>query len=422
MNRPTSKTTQAKKHAIKRLEEAVLMQESELKSRVEVFHNYNKITTSVTAADFLLVDPEEAAKRQIQLIGTPKNSLLEIFKRFFHSFIPLLSLIFILGLFITGLFVVLFSKNDPIKHLGHEFDIQMAFGANIPSALSPEMTRSFDIDANRNMFAALKKAKEMDPTFEYTLTHVPDTATFIAKYNAYSFLKALTGKEYFTLLGTNSAAQDVWTRTWFGTMQALVLGVLIAISESAIGIALGAYIGFHAGKWLDTFCMRIVEIFTTIPSLILFIILAAIFGTNFWALYIISICTGWVGPLYLTRRLIMLVKDKEYVLAAETVGASKKRLVFFHALPAILGKVFYSIVVRIPNVIFFVAALSFLGIIHPENSYNLGVIINNARSDFRFNPWVLILPVTILVSITLALKFVAIGFHDALEPKSFVKK
>lgn len=209
MNRPTSKTTQAKKHAIKRLEEAVLMQESELKSRVEVFHNYNKITTSVTAADFLLVDPEEAAKRQIQLIGTPKNSLLEIFKRFFHSFIPLLSLIFILGLFITGLFVVLFSKNDPIKHLGHEFDIQMAFGANIPSALSPEMTRSFDIDANRNMFAALKKAKEMDPTFEYTLTHVPDTATFIAKYNAYSFLKALTGKEYFTLLGTNSAAQDV---------------------------------------------------------------------------------------------------------------------------------------------------------------------------------------------------------------------
>lgn len=280
--KPEKKQTTLKvRKAWKRLEEAALMQDSELKRRVEVFHNHNKVTTSITAADFRPVGPEEAAKRQIQLIGAPKNSLLEVFKRFARSFVPLLSLLFILALLITGLLVVLLSPNDPIKHMGHEFDIQISFGANIPSALSPEVTRSFDIDANRNMFAGLKRAKELDPSFDYTLTHIPDTATFIAKYNAYHFLKALTGKEYFTLLGTNSAGQDVWTRTWFGTMQALALGLLIAVSESIIGIALGAYIGFHAGRFIDTFFMRVVEIFTTIPSLILFIILAAIFGTNF---------------------------------------------------------------------------------------------------------------------------------------------
>lgn len=113
--------------------------------------------------------------------------------------------------------------------------------------------------------------------------------------------------------------------------------------------------------------------------------LGSIFGVNFWSLFTIMVVLGWVGPFYTTRSYIIMAKDREYVQAAKSIGASKLRLVLSHALPAILGKVLYTAVVRIPSVVFSVSSLAFFGLIEESNSYNLGVIINTARGDFKYN-------------------------------------
>lgn len=120
--------------------------------------------------------------------------------------------------------------------------------------------------------------------------------------------------------------------------------------------------------------------------------------------------------MYSTRELIVMYKDREFVHSARVVGASKFRQAFYHCLPAVLGKIVYSQMTRISAVIFSVSSLAFLGLIQTNDTYNLGIIVSNARSDFRFNHWVLTFPVFILVTTSLSLKFVSLGLHDALEP------
>lgn len=162
--------------------------------------------------------------------------------------------------------------------------------------------------------------------------------------------------------------------------------------------------------------MRVIDVITSIPGLLWLVMFSSWFGTSFFTLYFINVFFGWTGSVASTRSYIILIKDREFVRSSQAVGSTKLRQVFLHCLPAMFGKILYGQILKIPNVIFFVASLSFLNLIQDSNTYNLGVIINKARGDFRFNHWVLTLPVILLLTITLSLKFFAIGLHDALEP------
>ncbi|UWV83085.1 ABC transporter permease subunit [Mycoplasmopsis cynos] len=163
--------------------------------------------------------------------------------------------------------------------------------------------------------------------------------------------------------------------------------------------------------------MRLVDIFSAPPTLIWLLIFATTFGTTDLTLGFALVFVGWVGAVGRTRLFIITVKDSEFITASESVGASKARLIYRHALPAIIGKISTSYVQSIPSIILSISALAFLGFFQADDA-NLGKIINSNNAAFASNNiWILLLPSIILLSISVSLHFIALGIHDALDPK-----
>ncbi|MCU9934921.1 ABC transporter permease subunit [Mycoplasmopsis cynos] len=162
--------------------------------------------------------------------------------------------------------------------------------------------------------------------------------------------------------------------------------------------------------------MRLVDIFSAPPTLIWLLIFATTFGTTDLTLGFALVFVGWVGAVGRTRLFIITVKDSEFITASESVGASKARLIYRHALPAIIGKISTSYVQSIPSIILSISALAFLGFFQADDA-NLGKIINSAAAFASNNIWILLLPSIILLSISVSLHFIALGIHDALDPK-----
>lgn len=224
-----------------------------------------------------------------------------------------------------------------------------------------------------------------------------------------------------TLLGTTTKGADIWTTTWYATWRAIVIALIAASLQTIIGVSIGAYLGFNAGKRVDTICMRLIDIFLSLPGLIWLLLFVSIFGTNSYALIGALVITGWAGPVSTTRMFIITVKDEEYIIASKSVGAKTSRQIFYHALPAILGKIATNFVRRIPSIIMSVASLAFLGFFNENNDISLGQLLVELIGDAQKNIWILVLPATILLCLSLSLHFIALGVHDALDPKVITK-
>lgn len=167
--------------------------------------------------------------------------------------------------------------------------------------------------------------------------------------------------------------------------------------------------------------MRLIDIFLSLPELIWLLLFVSIFGTNSYALIGALVITGWAGPVSTTRMFIITVKDEEYIIASKSVGAKTSRQIFYHALPAILGKIATNFVRRIPSIIMSVASLAFLGFFNENNDISLGQLLVESIGDAQKNIWILVLPATILLCLSLSLHFIALGVHDALDPKVITK-
>lgn len=224
-----------------------------------------------------------------------------------------------------------------------------------------------------------------------------------------------------TLLGTSETGYDIWTTTWYASWKAIRVALLVAIVQTVIGVSIGAFLGFHAGKMVDTIGMRIIDIIQSLPELIWLLLFVIILGANETTLIIALILVGWSTPVSTTRLFIITVKDEEYIVAAKSVGSSTARQVFVHALPAILGKIATNFVRRIPAIILSISALAFLGFFKEKDDVNLGQMLIDALPQVSNNFWILLLPSLILLTLSLSLQFVALGVHDALDPKVITK-
>ncbi|MDJ1645686.1 ABC transporter permease [Mycoplasma phocimorsus] len=224
---------------------------------------------------------------------------------------------------------------------------------------------------------------------------------------------------YKSLLGTDEVGNDIWTRTWAGTWQVIWIALVVATIETIIGVAIGAYLGFHAYKKVDTIIMRVIEIITSIPGLIWFLLIVSFFNSpSSGALIIAFIIIGWTGPVAGARLFIITVKDEEFIVASKSLGAKEARQIFSHALPAIIGKIAQSFVRRIPSVVLGISSLAFLGFYKDDGlNANLGSLLIEANGKSDKNIWLLVLPTTILMSLSLSLHFIALGVHDALDPR-----
>jgi ABC-type dipeptide/oligopeptide/nickel transport system permease subunit len=232
---------------------------------------------------------------------------------------------------------------------------------------------------------------------------------------------------YF-LFGTNVSGQDLFTLIWLGLRTSLLLGLLAAIFNIVIGIIWGAVSAYYGGQ-VDILMERFTDIWGSFPQITMIGIITVLIGPGFMALFIFMVYDGWIGAAKVTRSQFYRYKGREYVLAARTLGASDRRIIFKHILPNALGTIVTRVILSIPSVIFLEVNLSYLGFgigngqelkIGPIKltGTSIGVILNEGQQQiFAGNLWLVIAPTIIVSVLMITFNMFGNALRDALNPQ-----
>lgn len=218
-------------------------------------------------------------------------------------------------------------------------------------------------------------------------------------------------------LGTDTLGRDLLSRILYGGRISLTVGLVATFVALTIGVTYGAIAGFFGGK-IDTVMMRLVDILYALPFTIFVILLMVFFGRNIVLLFFAIGAVEWLTMARIVRGQIMSIKRMEYIEAARSLGLSRRRIIFRHMIPNILGPVIVYATLTIPAVMLLEAFLSFLGLgVQPPMS-SWGVLIKDGAEKMEEFPWLLQYP-GLAFSITLfSLNFLGDGLRDALDVRS----
>lgn len=215
--------------------------------------------------------------------------------------------------------------------------------------------------------------------------------------------------------GVDDLGRDFFTRIVYGARVSLSIGFSAAVCAVLIGIPLGAAAGYFEGT-TDWVIMRVIEIFSVVPPLLAAMLLGAVSGGGFWAIIIIAGLFGWVQVCLLVRAQVKSFKEKEFVRAAQALGASPGYIIRRHLIPNAISPIIVGFVLAIPLAMMLEASLSFLGIGVPPPTPSWGQMINTG-TDFMYFYWHLAVFPTVALAITvLATTLFGDGLRDALDP------
>lgn len=216
--------------------------------------------------------------------------------------------------------------------------------------------------------------------------------------------------------GTDDIARDVFVRVWVGARISLFIGLAAAVIDLIIGVLWGSIAGLAGGR-LDNIMMRIADVLTAIPYLLVVIILLVVMEPGLVPLIIALSITGWVNMARIVRSEVLSIKNQEYVLAARTLGASTWHLIKRHLIPNAMGAILVTMTLTIPNAIFTEAFLSYLGLGVQAPRASWGTMASEGFKALTSSPWRLFFP-ALFISLTIfAFNAVGDGLRDALDPK-----
>lgn len=218
-------------------------------------------------------------------------------------------------------------------------------------------------------------------------------------------------------IGTDTLGRDLLVRTLTGGRVSLGVGLAATFVALTIGVVYGAVAGFVGGK-RDALMMRVVDIMYSLPFPIFVILLMVFFGRNIILLFVAIGAVEWLTMARIVRSQVMAVKRMEFIEAARSLGYGRRRIIFRHILPNILGPVIVYTTLTIPAVMLLEAFLSFLGLgVQPPMS-SWGVLIKDGAEKMEEFPWLLVFPATLFSLTLLSLNFVGDGLRDALDVRS----
>jgi peptide/nickel transport system permease protein len=254
---------------------------------------------------------------------------------------------------------------------------------------------------------------------------------FFCKGDSYQFWGLIEGDRHFVcpaengqlfLAGTDRLGRDVLSRMIYGARISLTIG-LVGISFSfLLGIVIGGLAGYHGGIF-DLIVQRIIEVLQSIPSIPLWLALAAIMPITWSPILIyfgITVILGlldWTGLARAVRSKLLALREEDYVLAAQLMGAGSSRIIRRHLIPGFMSHLIATATLSIPGMILGETALSFLGLGLRAPITSWGILLTEARSVsvIAFYPW-LLLPMLPVVLVIMAFNFLGDGLRDAADP------
>lgn len=216
--------------------------------------------------------------------------------------------------------------------------------------------------------------------------------------------------------GTDTLGRDMWTRVWAGARVSLSIGILAASINAVIGVIIGGISGYFGGR-LDMVIMRLIDVVSGIPYLIVAILVMVVLGEGIAPLIVAMIAIGWVGSARLVRGQVLQLKNQEYVLAAKKLGASHARVIFRHLIPNTSGLILTNVTMAVPYSIFTEAFLSYIGLGIQPPGVSWGLLARYGSQSFRYAPWQLFIPSFFIGTTMLSLYLLGDGLRDSLDPK-----
>ena len=228
------------------------------------------------------------------------------------------------------------------------------------------------------------------------------------------------------LLGTDDKGMDIVVRLMYGGRISLMIGFIVVIFETIIGVVLGGIAGYYGG-WVDQVIMRIVDIFNCIPTLPILLIASAVIDSwqvtadqRIYILMVMITLFSWSGIARLVRGQILSLREQEYITATEVMGFSTARRIFKHLIPNVMPQLIVAMTLGLGSVILYESTLSYLGlgVQLPKAAWGTMIAAANdpANLNYHLNMW---LPAGIMIVIAvLGFNFVGDGLRDAMDPKA----
>lgn len=217
------------------------------------------------------------------------------------------------------------------------------------------------------------------------------------------------------LLGTDENGRDILATVLYGLRISILFGFALTILSSALGILAGAIQGYYGGR-VDILGQRFIEVWSSMPTLFVLIILASIVRPSFWWLLAINLLFGWMSLVGLVRAEFLRARNLEYVLAARALGMKDRRIMFVHMLPNAMVASLTYLPFILAGSIFTLTTLDYLGYGLPIGSPSLGDLLSEGKGNLQA-PWVGLAGFGASAAPLILLVFIGEAVRDAFDPR-----